>query len=274
MLHRCFFVDRRSACVSKANVRKAATADTWKCTTRRRVSGFRSATTASLNTTPASSAANLVWKRSTSSRVSAVDGSSSPPPCPESAAGRNRSSATVTFNFHWNSIPELTSVFLVPGIESTLDDCDVRMSSQAFDHIYSCPWDSESFVFVHCGDSNLAARQQDYWGGIRFSVASFEENLLEQRRLGLPLRPTAAQQLQQQRERQSRLHYVNITGAGILHGERSPAVLSVLRSPFIQQVNITHCASDGISLISPSYHLPLLDNRSVLEHTFSHFSRK
>ncbi len=52
--------------------------------------------------------------------------------------------------------------------------------------------------------------------------------------------------------------------AGILHGERSPAVLAVHRSPFIQQVNITNCASDGISLVSPALNLPLLDNR--IEH--------
>ena len=146
------------------------------------------------------------------------------------------------------------------GTESRLDECDIRLNGQVWDHIYSCPWDGQDFVFVDCGTPQNRSSNpppsagSHYWGGIRFSVASFEDNLV-QLRSGLPVH------LDPRLERHSRLYYVHITGAGILHGERSPAVLSVHRSPTIQQVNITHCASDGISLVSPSINLPLLDNR-------------
>jgi len=128
------------------------------------------------------------------------------------------------------------------------------MNGQVYDHIYSCPWDSEDFVFVDCGTQ--ATSSGSYWGGIRFSVASFEDSLLDSRSgSGLP------QHLDEEIERQSRLFFVHITGAGILHGEKSPAVLSIHRTPTISQVNISHCASDGISLVSPTMNVPLLDNR-------------
>ncbi len=86
---------------------------------------------------------------------------------------------------------------------------DGSLTGQAYDHVYSCPWDSESFVFVHCGDPDDAAdvgEVGDHWGGVRFSVASFEEQLIEQRRTGVPHRPTVASHLRQQ----SKLHYVHI----------------------------------------------------------------
>lgn len=126
------------------------------------------------------------------------------------------------------------------------------MNGQVYDHVYSCPWDSEDFVFIDCGPT--VASKTPHWGGIRFSVSSFEDSILEYRS-GLPVHLDPSQ------EHQSRLYHVHITGAGILHGEKSPAVMSVHQAPFIQQVNITHCASDGLSLVSPSKNLPLLDNR-------------
>lgn len=154
---------------------------------------------------------------------------------------------TLTRVRHWPEPVQCT------GLESRLDECDLRMNGQVWDHIYSCPWDSPDFVFIDCG-SETPSTSSSFWGGIRFSVASYEDNLLELRS-GLPVH------LDPNLERHSRLSYVHITEAGILHGEKSPAVLSVHRSPYIQQVNVTHCASDGISLVSPSRNLPLLDNR-------------
>jgi len=149
----------------------------------------------------------------------------------------------------------LDGILYDTGSEPSLDDCEIRMNGQVYDHVYSCPWDGD-FVYVHCGDSN--PNLADYWGGIRFSVSSFEESVHDVHRGG---RPSHADR---SRQSLSKLFYVHISGAGILHGEKSPAVLSVLRSPAIQQVNVTNCASDGISFISPSTHLPLIDNRSPL----------
>lgn len=45
--------------------------------------------------------------------------------------------------------------------------------------------------------------------------------------------------------------FQQIIGAGILHGEKSPAVQTVMMSPLLSSVNISHSASDGINIISP-----------------------
>ena len=168
------------------------------------------------------------------------------------------------------------------GAESRLDDCEIRMNGGQLyndDHDqWSCSWDSDQFVFIDCGDkSSSSSSTSHYWGGIRFSVASFEDSLMDGPGASggghfLPLPPPPPpfsnrggsglpSHLDPNVERHSRLYYVHITGAGILHGEKSPAVLSVHRTPVIQQVNVTHCASDGISLVSPSLNVPMLDNR-------------
>lgn len=49
---------------------------------------------------------------------------------------------------------------------------------------------------------------------------------------------------------ESVMEFVNIYGAGILHNEKSPAVLSIMQSPIIRYLNITQSASHGISVIS------------------------
>ena len=45
--------------------------------------------------------------------------------------------------------------------------------------------------------------------------------------------------------------FFQIIGAGILHGEKSPAVQTVMASPLLSSINISHSAFDGINLISP-----------------------
>ena len=49
---------------------------------------------------------------------------------------------------------------------------------------------------------------------------------------------------------ESIMEFVNIYGAGILHNEKSPAILSIMQSPIIRYVNVTKSASHGISIIS------------------------
>lgn len=56
------------------------------------------------------------------------------------------------------------------------------------------------------------------------------------------------------------LRFVKISGAGILHNEKSPAVQSVIRSPRIQYVDVASSASHGINLISPSGTMNLMGN--------------
>lgn len=54
---------------------------------------------------------------------------------------------------------------------------------------------------------------------------------------------------------------LQIIGAGILHGEKSPAVQAVMASPLLSSINITHSAHDGINLISPSKTMNMLYNK-------------
>lgn len=58
---------------------------------------------------------------------------------------------------------------------------------------------------------------------------------------------------------ESVLSWVNITGAGVLHGEESPAVMAVGRSPKLTHVSVRQCASHGVSLVAPQNTVQLLD---------------
>lgn len=87
----------------------------------------------------------------------------------------------------------------------------------------------------------------------RFANGEFEQNVYEHRLHDVVTHETA-------RKAESILEYLNITGAGILHNEKSPAVQSVGRSPQLNNLNITLCADDAINLISPSDHIRLLFN--------------
>lgn len=59
---------------------------------------------------------------------------------------------------------------------------------------------------------------------------------------------------------ESIMEFVVITGAGLLHSQKSPAILSITRSPEISNVNISNCADHGISLIAPNDNIRLLFN--------------
>lgn len=49
---------------------------------------------------------------------------------------------------------------------------------------------------------------------------------------------------------QSQLQFVRIEGAGILHNDLSPAIMIIGKSPYINSINVTNSASDGISIIT------------------------
>lgn len=59
------------------------------------------------------------------------------------------------------------------------------------------------------------------------------------------------------------MEFVKITGAGLLHSQKSPAILSITRSPEINNVNISESVDHGISLIAPTDNVRLLFNSWV-----------
>ena len=73
--------------------------------------------------------------------------------------------------------------FQCTGKEAKLSNCGIRMNGQIYNdnpygRKYTCNWQSKSFAFVHCGKRNL--EQGDYWGGVRFSVKNFEQELFHE----------------------------------------------------------------------------------------------
>ena len=62
------------------------------------------------------------------------------------------------------------------GKENRLSHCHIRMNGQIYGHKYGCDWKGKDFAFVHCGKRNLED-YWEYWGGIRFSVKNFEQEL-------------------------------------------------------------------------------------------------
>lgn len=50
-------------------------------------------------------------------------------------------------------------------------------------------------------------------------------------------------------------------GAGILHNEKSPAVLSFYETPKLLDVSVTHCAYDGVTFVSAHDSFEMLHSR-------------
>ncbi|KAG8303023.1 hypothetical protein J6590_018486 [Homalodisca vitripennis] len=161
--------------------------------------------------------------------------------------------------FHPNSLTRIWSwpePVQCTGEEARLEDCEIRLNGQLYGKRHRCSWNSQ-FVFVRCGQRNLPA-DQDYWGGIRFANQEFEQSVFEGRVHDVVTHETV-------RPTESVLEFTNVTGAGLLHSQRSPAILAVYKCPVIINVNVSHCASHGISLISPQYTVSLLFN--WVQHT-------
>ncbi|XP_046141163.1 protein bark beetle isoform X2 [Osmia bicornis bicornis] len=137
------------------------------------------------------------------------------------------------------------------GKEEKLEDCQIRLNGQLYGHRYDCPWDSQ-FVFINCGKRNLDDTR-DYWGGIRIANSEFEHHLYEHRIHDVVTHETV-------RRVESVLKYINITGAGILHFEKSAALQTIMKSPTIMHVNVTRSAYHGINVISPTHTIELLFN--------------
>ena len=57
------------------------------------------------------------------------------------------------------------------------------------------------------------------------------------------------------------LAWVDIVGAGILHGEKSPALLSFYETPMLLDLTISHSAYDGASLVAAHEEFEMLHNR-------------
>ncbi|XP_061730021.1 protein bark beetle isoform X1 [Cydia pomonella] len=156
--------------------------------------------------------------------------------------------------YHSNSLSRIWSwpePLQCVGTEDRYEDCPIRLNGQLYGHRHECKWDSE-YVFIHCGKRNLD-ESLEYWGGIRFANPEFEYSLYEHRIHDHHTHETM-------RKVESALEHVHITGAGVLHNERSPAIQSIVKNPRIRNVNISQCAYHGINIVSPTDSIDMMFN--------------
>ncbi|XP_012945265.1 protein bark beetle [Aplysia californica] len=123
------------------------------------------------------------------------------------------------------------------GDETSLNQCTTRYNYNLLPCIFAA-----NYTFITCGDRNLEPELQ-YWGNIRFAKKSFEEQPLEAD-IG---------------KDQSIMSYVDIEGAGMLHGEKVGAIQTTYVTPEFKYINITKCAENGFDIVAPRQPL-------VLEH--------
>lgn len=123
------------------------------------------------------------------------------------------------------------------GKESSLAECDIRLNGYG-NHSHACAWDCEQFVYVFCGEENKLSNEE-HWGGIRFALPNFERKAENQFPTRVYFEPT------------SKLQFVKIKGAGVLHGEKSAAVQMVQRDVNLDYVEVDSCAYHAIEAIAP-----------------------
>lgn len=117
------------------------------------------------------------------------------------------------------------------GNEDSLDLCMKRINYNIKSCIYAA-----NYTFIRCGERNLPP-PLDYWGNIRFAHARYEEEI----------NPFIRD------EERSILQYVDIDGAGMLHGEKVGAIQTTYVSPIMEYVNITRCISNGVDVVAPRH---------------------
>ncbi|XP_015781798.1 protein bark beetle-like [Tetranychus urticae] len=129
------------------------------------------------------------------------------------------------------------------GKESKITECEIRLNGYT-NETQGCHHDGKSFVYIFCGP--LEKEKEDkYWGGLRFAIPDFEKPTDASFQL-----PTRSHQ-----EPRSRLQYVEILGAGILHGERNAAIQIIQRDVGLEFVTVRNSAYHGIEAIAPEKHL-------------------
>ena len=106
-----------------------------------------------------------------------------------------------------------------------MDQCRYKQNY----HLNQC-MEERQYVYLKCGPRNLAPNYE-YWGNVRFSSPDYEHGDIDYKF--------------------SVMDFVDIYGAGILHGEKAAAVQSVHRTPSTDYTRISNCAWNGYDYIAP-----------------------
>lgn len=136
-----------------------------------------------------------------------------------------------------------------------MQECPERLNGQLYGRRHDCKWDDD-FVFINClGDLD----PKPYWGGIRFANSDFEDRSFEDR-----LHNRHTHEIKKKQE--SILEYITLERAGLLHGEKSPAIQAVAKTPTLSSIIINDSAYHGVNLISPrdAIHLNVITINNTL----------
>ena len=114
------------------------------------------------------------------------------------------------------------------------DETDLKQCTTRYNYNMQQCIRAANYTFIVCGDRNLDPGME-YWGNVRFAPKSYQEQ---------PLEDDIGRQ-------ESVLQYVDIEGAGMLHGEKVGAIQTTYVTPEFSNLNITHCAENGIDVIAP-----------------------
>ena len=160
--------------------------------------------------------------------------------------------------YHTNSLTRIWSwvePFECRGDENRMEECPERLNGQLYGRRHHCKWDDE-FVFISClGDVD----PKPYWGGIRFANPDFEDRTFEEHLHDSRTHST-------KRKVESFVEFVTLERAGLLHGEKSPAIQTISKTPTFLSVTVKNAAYHGVNLVSPrdAMHLKLINIENTL----------
>lgn len=115
--------------------------------------------------------------------------------------------------------------YICDGTEDDIDQCQYQVNYR----LERC-MEERNYVYVKCGPRNLAT-DYEYWGNIRFSSPEYEQGDIP----GID----------------NVMTFLDIYGAGVLHGEKVGAIQGIHRTPNTDYIRISHCNWNGYDFIAP-----------------------
>lgn len=159
---------------------------------------------------------------------------------------------------HW---PEAVQCF---GHEPNLSSC--LLAPLSLNYSSECQREGNQFIYVHCQDfpdepaknikpHGTTNEHLHYWGGVRFSCPAISTSRVSygHDRINLTTHHQDAYSIINQQNAfpiRSRLQYVSIDRAGMLHRRKSPAVHVFQCGVQIEHISVTNSAHHGVEVIS------------------------
>ena len=121
------------------------------------------------------------------------------------------------------------------GGEDKLDNCVKRINYD----IQTCIRNA-NYTYIRCGARTLEDKYE-YWGNVRIGPRTYEQEIVPNVKL----------------DDKSVLEYVDIIGAGMLHGEKTGAIQATFKTPVLTNINVTKCLLNGFDIVAPQHEVHL-----------------